>query len=777
MVKVTIIISAYGLTDCLKTTLESVYRQTFKNWRCFLIADCCQSEFFKQLGQVDSRVTVVNLPIHCGSQYGPNSIGLRMANSKYSAFLNQDDLWIEDHLERAVSVLEKEQLDGYFARAAFCHHQGQSSWPYGTGPLRFSEYNRPEYYWRSLYGPNHFFEPASAWVVSTAVAHRVGDWISPDKTNLSPLMDWFSRFVRVTNKIAFGDLLTTLKINLRNKFSEEIKKPIYFRQAVGKEKLLELLFENKTQLRYRIDEEVRTAKERGLLVRKDMSGVLAYDNLEKKRQAIFKKFVNSENLEQFKNYFKNEINNREQAKANTGAANAYIQRTGQVIHKYPKVEQVYKFLLILRDLRGRYQDQIPSVRAITLSECNEWKFTETNLVHKSGRFFSIQIVESDGVEYIYINQPEVGILGFIIVFDGLEQKWLMQIKPEPGNVGLVQYAPTVQATKSNYEKIHNGKDVSYIDEFIDIKGKLLVDVCGSEQGDRFLNKFNRNMKICLIDKDNSFILLDEFKFFNREEIKKLLGMDYILNTDARSVIASGGWEILSECPEKIFLGCSVGLPNLGAALHLSMQKKNSTILEKTKVTLESISNKHRELVRVVPWSQSKTFSLSENGIYRGNGERVVGFYDCVLPNREIRRWQQPLLENNSVRLYAVPIKIIDGVAMLGVTAKKELGFDGRAEFTVVINQEYLNFKELQLAILDKDKFGQILLSIRQSDEGGRFWKNRACYSIFLIEGHEKAFADPDISWFTLGDLETLTTHKGLVTNEFRTIISLLLSLA
>lgn len=768
--EVTIIISAYGLGNLLQGTLESVYRQTFKNWKLILIADCCQSEFFKELGTIDQRVEIINLPIHCGNQYGPNSFGIRITNSKYLAFLNQDDLWLEDHLERSIYELETKELDSYFARSAFCHLKNQSSWPGGDDFLQFSEYNQPNLYWRSLFGPNYYFEPVSSWVVRTEVAKKVGDWISPDKTILTPLMDWFSRLIRESNKFGFGEVLTVLKINLRNNHFEEKKKPIYFRKSIGKEKLLELIDENKTKIRSIIKQQVMTAKEKGLLVREEPK-----DDLEEKRKEIFVEFLHNKSINQFKKEFKNLFLSEGQVA--TFLAATHIRRTGQFLNKYPSIEQVNKFFLILSDIKNDLIYLKSSIRPTTLSACKDWLLTKSNLEHKTKRYFSIEIVESCGIEHIYINQPEVGILGIVIVSDGPEKKWLLQIKPEPGNVGIVQFAPTVQATKSNYERVHNGKNTQYLDIFFDNKDKLLTDVYGSEQGDRFINKFNRNIKINLIDKEKNFQLKNQFKFFNREEIKIMLGMDYLLNTDARSVIASGSWEILSECREKMFLGCSYSLLNLDKALNVSMQKKSSRNLERARALLKSMFCYHSVSTKIVPWSQSKIFTLTENGIYRRGGEKVVGFYNCILPSREIGEWQQPLLEKDNVALYWVPIKIIDGVAMLGVRAKKEIGFLGRAEFSVVIHQEYPNFKELKLAMLDKDKFGDILLSIRQSDEGGRFWKNESLYCISVIKGHEKVYANLDINWLTLADLEELTVHKGLVSNELRTIISLLLSLA
>jgi oxidase EvaA len=118
-----------------------------------------------------------------------------------------------------------------------------------------------------------------------------------------------------------------------------------------------------------------------------------------------------------------------------------------------------------------------NVSRINFDELDQWSFSnETqNLKHHSGKFFSI-----DGIDVKtnwgnlshwqqpIINQPEIGYLGFITKeFNGVLY-FLLQAKIEPGNVNCVQLSPTLQATKSNYSKIHKGKSPAYLDYFVNI---------------------------------------------------------------------------------------------------------------------------------------------------------------------------------------------------------------------------------------------------------------------------------------------------------------------
>ncbi|MGW1291189.1 NDP-hexose 2,3-dehydratase family protein, partial [Streptomyces sp. NPDC002586] len=92
--------------------------------------------------------------------------------------------------------------------------------------------------------------------------------------------------------------------------------------------------------------------------------------------------------------------------------------------------------------------------------------------HETGRFFAVEGLRVQnpggpvtGWDQPIINQPEIGILGILAKeFDGT-LKFLMQAKVEPGNRNGLQLSPTVQATRSNYTRVHRGRTVPYLEYF------------------------------------------------------------------------------------------------------------------------------------------------------------------------------------------------------------------------------------------------------------------------------------------------------------------------
>ena len=70
---VTIIIATYIRYEALNLSLQSVYSQTYTNWKVLIIADCCDAEFISNVDLSNEKVQLINLPQRCGNQYGPNS--------------------------------------------------------------------------------------------------------------------------------------------------------------------------------------------------------------------------------------------------------------------------------------------------------------------------------------------------------------------------------------------------------------------------------------------------------------------------------------------------------------------------------------------------------------------------------------------------------------------------------------------------------------------------------------------------------------------------------
>jgi oxidase EvaA len=139
---------------------------------------------------------------------------------------------------------------------------------------------------------------------------------------------------------------------------------------------------------------------------------------------------------------------------------------------------------ILDWIQKKNQEVIVEVNQVPLSSLSRWNVNPDtgNITHQSGKFFSIEglkiAVNADRISawsQPIIHQPEVGYLGFLVKRINGVLHFLIQAKIEPGNVNCVQLSPTIQATRSNYMQVHEGKTPKYLKFFKNRIGRVLID--------------------------------------------------------------------------------------------------------------------------------------------------------------------------------------------------------------------------------------------------------------------------------------------------------------
>lgn len=111
---VSIIIPSHNRFDSLLLSLESISKQTFKDYEVILINDGSDDERYKNL-QFDSDIIAIHLEKNSVKENGyfSDSIrnhGIDRASGKYIAFLDDDDYWFPNKLEKQINKLESSDL-------------------------------------------------------------------------------------------------------------------------------------------------------------------------------------------------------------------------------------------------------------------------------------------------------------------------------------------------------------------------------------------------------------------------------------------------------------------------------------------------------------------------------------------------------------------------------------------------------------------------------------------------------------------------------------------
>ena len=278
------------------------------------------------------------------------------------------------------------------------------------------------------------------------------------------------------------------------------------------------------------------------------------------------------------------------------------------------------------------------VETIPINNIENWIFTGKNITHKKKYFFSIigvQVYDNQKKNIVYeqpiILQKEVGELGFIMK----DTKILLQAKTEPGNVNGTQIAPSIQATVSNYMRKHGGDETKFLRYFLTSDEKNYECICDSvqlEHGTRFMNKSNRNSIIKL--RNDYFLnhLDDRFGWFEIRELLSLLEENYLINTDARSVLVSCNWEILTE--NNIAFFSNLQDKELQKWLNQSYYHKsdNTRIYE----VLEELQSQNKYCFKIQDLDKLKDWSISDNVIKNTiQMEFIVKGFRVNVTDREI----------------------------------------------------------------------------------------------------------------------------------------------
>lgn len=124
MKKVSVIVPIYGVEKYIAATVQSVLAQTYKNFELLIIDDASPDRSLEICQQfTDPRITIIRQENR--GLAGARNTGIRHATGEYIAFLDGDDLWLPEKLEKHVSHLATFPRVGIsFSRSAFIDEAG-----------------------------------------------------------------------------------------------------------------------------------------------------------------------------------------------------------------------------------------------------------------------------------------------------------------------------------------------------------------------------------------------------------------------------------------------------------------------------------------------------------------------------------------------------------------------------------------------------------------------------------------------------------------------------
>ena len=423
------------------------------------------------------------------------------------------------------------------------------------------------------------------------------------------------------------------------------------------------------------------------------------------------------------------------------------------------------------------------VNLIPFNEMEGWHVDEDgSLRHNSGKFFSIEgiHIETDygktpSWDQPIINQPEVGYLGILTKEINGVLYFLMQAKIEPGNVNCVQISPTLQATKSNYSRVHKGKKPAYLDYFVNVKPEnVLLDQLQSEQGARFLRKRNRNI---IIKVDEEVEVLPDFRWMTLGQIKNFMSVDNMVNMDTRTVLSGIDFtDYISP------MTVSLTMSEFGRGLIKSAQTTSGvTTMRQLLSWLTGLKAKYDLIVKTKPIDKLQGWHRSETEIANDKGKffRIIGV-KVSISSREVTSWCQPLVQPMQQGLCAFIIKKKGGVWHFLVQAKMECGNYDVLELAPTVQSLTDNFRAYSGEgratftdyVLETPK-ERVIYDVLQSEEGGRFYREQNRNMIVVADDNFPSELPERYRWMTLGQIYRFLKFNNYINIQARSLLSAL----
>ncbi|MEW6165079.1 MAG: glycosyltransferase family A protein [Pseudomonadota bacterium] len=105
---ISVVIPTYNHARLLRKALESVCCQTFRNWEAIVVNNYSEDDTEAVVASfADPRISLENFRNN-GVIAASRNLGIRQARGKYVAFLDSDDSWHPEKLERVKTMLDQD---------------------------------------------------------------------------------------------------------------------------------------------------------------------------------------------------------------------------------------------------------------------------------------------------------------------------------------------------------------------------------------------------------------------------------------------------------------------------------------------------------------------------------------------------------------------------------------------------------------------------------------------------------------------------------------------
>lgn len=144
---VSIIMPSYNTASFIEETIQSVLNQTYTNWELIIVDDCSTDNTNEVVDTIkDCRIHYLKNEKNSGAAISRNK-ALREAKGQWIAYLDSDDLWMPEKLEKQIKFMEENGYVFSYTNYEEINVDGYKTGVKVTGPKKITKTGMFNYCW------------------------------------------------------------------------------------------------------------------------------------------------------------------------------------------------------------------------------------------------------------------------------------------------------------------------------------------------------------------------------------------------------------------------------------------------------------------------------------------------------------------------------------------------------------------------------------------------------------------------------------------------------
>lgn len=145
---VSIIMPSYNTASFIAESIRSVITQTYDDWELLIVDDCSSDDTDEVVKPFlsDGRIRYFKNAVNIGAAESRNQ-ALREAKGKWIAFLDSDDIWMNEKLEKQILFMERNNYHFSYTKYAEMDSKNNLNGVVVSGPERITKTGMYNYCW------------------------------------------------------------------------------------------------------------------------------------------------------------------------------------------------------------------------------------------------------------------------------------------------------------------------------------------------------------------------------------------------------------------------------------------------------------------------------------------------------------------------------------------------------------------------------------------------------------------------------------------------------